>query len=160
MRARRTGRKQKRRGCRKLLILAVMILTAGSAAAFACFVKLTLEPNMEELAKIRAEVLVSRTVTRVLAEQFRQETSQEELFTVHGAGQFGQDQSAHVPDLGAAAGIVSGYEKRRVRCADGIFAGKPVFIPDRSAGADHGHSLERFGHGLPDGVRDPGDQPD
>lgn len=82
MRARRTGRKQKRRGCRKLLILAVMILTAGSAAAFACFVKLTLEPNMEELAKIRAEVLVSRTVTWVLAEQFRQETSQEELFTV------------------------------------------------------------------------------
>ncbi len=82
MRSRRTGRKQKRCGRRKFLILAVMVLMAGGAVAFACFVKLTLEPNMEELAKIRAEVLVSRTVTRVLAEQFQQETSQEELFTV------------------------------------------------------------------------------
>ena len=82
MRSPRAGKKQKRCGRRKFLILAVMILTAGGAAAFTCFVKLTLEPNMEELAKIRAEVLVSRTVTWVLAEQFQQEISQEELFTV------------------------------------------------------------------------------
>ncbi len=82
MRSRRTGKKQKRCVRRKLLIFAMMILAAGGAVAFACFVKLTLEPNMEELAKIRAEVLVSRTVTQVLAEQFQQESSREELFTI------------------------------------------------------------------------------
>lgn len=82
MRSRRAGRKQKRCGRGKLLLFVILILMAGGAAAFACFVKLTLEPNMEELAKIRAEVLVSRTVTRVLAEQFQQEISQEELFSV------------------------------------------------------------------------------
>ena len=38
--------------------------------------------NMEELAKIRAEVLVSRTVTRVLAEQYQKDTYKDELFTV------------------------------------------------------------------------------
>ena len=37
---------------------------------------------MEELAKIRAEVLVSRTVTRVLTEQFQKDTYKDELFTV------------------------------------------------------------------------------
>ena len=51
----------------------MLTLTAGGAVAFAGFIKLTLEPNMEELAKIRAEVLVSRTVTRVLAEQYQKD---------------------------------------------------------------------------------------
>ena len=41
-----------------------------------------LDDNMEELAKIRAEVLVSRTVTRVLTEQFQKDTYKDELFTV------------------------------------------------------------------------------
>ena len=60
----------------------MLTLTAGGAVAFAGFIKLTLEPNMEELAKIRAEVLVSRTVTRVLTEQFQKDTYKDELFTV------------------------------------------------------------------------------
>ena len=82
MKSRRTGRKQKK-SCRgKLLLAALLVLTACGAAAFACFLKLTLEPNMEDMAKIRAEVLVSRTVTRVLADQFQQEISQEDLFSV------------------------------------------------------------------------------
>lgn len=76
------SRNNKRCRRRKFLLIVMLLITAGGAAAFVLFIKLTLEPNMEDLAKMRAEVLVSRTVTRVLGEQFQQETSQEELFTV------------------------------------------------------------------------------
>ena len=77
-----TARKKRRCSHRKLLLVVLLTLTAGGAVAFAGFIKLTLEPNMEELAKIRAEVLVSRTVTRVLTEQFQKDTYKDELFTV------------------------------------------------------------------------------
>ena len=83
MKSYRTARKKRRCGHRKLLLVVMLTLTAGGAVAFAGFIKLTLEPNMEELAKIRAEVLVSRTVTRVLTEQFQKDTYKDELFTVN-----------------------------------------------------------------------------
>ena len=82
MKSYRAARKKRRCGHRKLLLVVLLTLTAGGAVAFAGFIKLTLEPNMEELAKIRAEVLVSRTVTRVLAEQYQKDTYKDELFTV------------------------------------------------------------------------------
>ena len=82
MKSYRTARKKRRCSHRKLLLVVMLTLTAGGAVAFAGFIKLTLEPNMEELAKIRAEVLVSRTVTRVLTEQFQKDTYKDELFTV------------------------------------------------------------------------------
>ena len=71
MKSYRAVRRKRRCSHRKLLLVVMLTLTAGGAVAFAGFIKLTLEPNMEELAKIRAEVLVSRTVTRVLTEQFQ-----------------------------------------------------------------------------------------
>ena len=55
MKSYRTARKKRRCGHRKLLLVVMLTLTAGGAVAFAGFIKLTLEPNMEELAKIRAE---------------------------------------------------------------------------------------------------------
>lgn len=82
MKSYRAARKKRRCGHRKLLLVVMLTLTAGGAVAFAGFIKLTLEPNMEELAKIRAEVLVSRTVTRVLAEQYQKDAYKDELFTV------------------------------------------------------------------------------
>lgn len=82
MRSYRMHRKRKSCGRRKSLLVLILVMAAGGAAAFACFVKITLEPNLEELARIRAEALVSRTVTGVLAWQFEKEGSQEELFTV------------------------------------------------------------------------------
>ena len=62
MKSYRTARKKRRCSHRKLLLVVMLTLTAGGAVAFAGFIKLTLEPNMEELAKIRAEVLVSKTL--------------------------------------------------------------------------------------------------
>ena len=82
MKSYRAVRRKRRCSHRKLLLVVMLTLTAGGAVAFAGFIKLTLEPNMEELAKIRAEVLVSRTVTRVLTEQFQKDTYKDELFTV------------------------------------------------------------------------------
>ena len=82
MKSYRTARKKRRCSHRNLLLVVLLTLTAGGAVAFVGFIKLTLEPNMEELAKIRAEVLVSRTVTRVLTEQFQKDTYKDELFTV------------------------------------------------------------------------------
>ena len=82
MKSYRAVRRKRRCSHRKLLLVVLLTLTAGGAVAFAGFIKLTLEPNMEELAKIRAEVLVSRTVTRVLTEQFQKDTYKDELFTV------------------------------------------------------------------------------
>ena len=82
MKSYRAARKKRRCGHRKLLLVVMLTLTAGGAVAFAGFIKLTLEPNMEELAKIRAEVLVSRTVTRVLAEQYQKDTYKDELLSM------------------------------------------------------------------------------
>ena len=56
MKSYRAVRRKRRCSHRKLLLVVMLTLTAGGAVAFAGFIKLTLEPNMEELAKIRAGV--------------------------------------------------------------------------------------------------------
>ena len=43
---------------------------------------IVVEPNMEDIAEIRAEVLVSRTINKALTEQFGQEHMQKDLFTI------------------------------------------------------------------------------
>ena len=125
MKSYRAVRRKRRCGHRKLLLVVLLTLTAGGAVAFAGFIKLTLEPNMEELAKIRAEVLVSRTVTRVLAEQYQKDTYKDELFTV-----------------------TKDDEGRRLFGAGRSSPGKQIFIADRPAGRDHGHSFERICDGF------------
>ena len=123
----------------------MLTLTAGGAVAFAGFIKLTLEPNMEELAKIRAEVLVSRTVTRVLTEQFQKDTYKDELFTVT------KDDEGNMSMVQAfcpASGVVSEHEKRRVFGTGRSSPGKQIFIADRPAGRDHGHPFERICDGF------------
>lgn len=49
--------------------------------AFLCM-KAVIEPNIEDVSRMRAEVLVSRTVNRALTEQFQQEEIPEELFII------------------------------------------------------------------------------
>ncbi len=157
MKSYRAVRRKRRCSHRKLLLVVILTLTAGGAVAFAGFIKLTLEPNMEELAKIRAEVLVSRTVTRVLTEQFQKDTYKDELFTVTKDDEgnmsmvqadSGKDQSADVADFCPASGVFSEHEKRRVFGTGRSSPGKQIFIADRPAGRDHGHPFERICDGF------------
>ena len=79
-RCRRGGNNVKRR-VRRLLLLAVFIGLLLCAASF-FLVVLVMEPNLDDVARIRAEVVVSRTINRALAEQFRENGGGERLFTV------------------------------------------------------------------------------
>ena len=148
---------KKRKICshRKLLLVVMLTLTAGGAVAFAGFIKLALEPNMEELAKIRAEVLVSRTVTRVLTEQFQKDTYKDELFTVtkddEGNMSMVQADSAKInllmSQISARLQESFKHEKRRVFGTGRSSPGKQIFIADRH-GRDHGHPFERICDGF------------
>ncbi|MDO4544918.1 MAG: sporulation protein YunB [Bacillota bacterium] len=66
---------------RRFLIGAILLMLFLSAGCMA-LIKLVVEPNMEDVARIRAQVLVSRTVNRALAEQFRNEADRQDLFSV------------------------------------------------------------------------------
>ena len=135
----------------------MLTLTAGGAVAFAGFIKLTLEPNMEELAKIRAEVLVSRTVTRVLTEQFQKDTYKDELFTVtkddEGNMSMVQADSAKINLLMSqiSARLQESFQnmkKEEFSVPAGALLRKQIFIADRPAGRDHGHPFERICDGF------------
>lgn len=60
-----------------LLLAAALVLSAGMYM----LINLVIEPNMEAVARIRAEAVVSRTINKALAEQFMEEENKE-LFTV------------------------------------------------------------------------------
>ena len=64
-----------------------MFLGVVAAGLFFCaatflLVILVVEPNLDDVAGIRAEVVVSRTINKALAEQFRENGDGNELFTV------------------------------------------------------------------------------
>lgn len=65
---------------RRLLMLTTFLLMM-CITAFLCM-KAVIEPNIEDVSRMRAEVLVSRTVNRALTEQFQQEEIPEELFII------------------------------------------------------------------------------
>lgn len=62
--------------------------------------KKEIEPNMEDVARIKAEILVSRTINKALAEQFQNGAMKESLFTIQsdseGAMEMVQADSAAI----------------------------------------------------------------
>ena len=72
--------RQRMRLKRRLLMLTTFLLMM-CITAFLCM-KAVIEPNIEDVSRMRAEVLVSRTVNRALTEQFLQEEIPEELFII------------------------------------------------------------------------------
>ena len=75
------ARKRKKRRIRRFFltgIIAAGILCIGVFLS----VKMIIEPNLEDVSRLRAEVLVSRTVNRALTEQFQNEERPEALFVV------------------------------------------------------------------------------
>lgn len=62
---------------------AVLCFTVILAAAVV--VKFKVEPNMEDIAEIKARALISKTVNRALAEHFKEDDSQDKLFTVRNS---------------------------------------------------------------------------
>ena len=72
--------RQRMRLKRRLLMLTTFLLMM-CITAFLCM-KAVIEPNIDDVSRMRAEVLVSRTVNRALTEQFQQEEIPEELFII------------------------------------------------------------------------------
>ena len=72
--------RQRMRLKRRLLMLTTFLLMM-CITAFLCM-KAVIEPNIEDVSRMRAEVLVSRTVNRALTDQFQQEEIPEELFII------------------------------------------------------------------------------
>lgn len=76
-------KKSKNRRFQKRVILfaaCTMILCIGVLV----LVSMVIEPNMEDVARIRAEVVVSRTINKALAEQFAEEKDKELFNVVNG----------------------------------------------------------------------------
>ena len=64
-------RRRKRRTGKKPLLAAVMFVTAAVFLSGTVFVKTVVEPNMENAARMKAEALVSRTISKTLSQQLR-----------------------------------------------------------------------------------------
>ncbi len=77
-----TKYKNHRKNCLRRFLLTVITVLLALCIAFFLLLKLAIEPNIEEIAKMRAEVLVSRSINKALAQQFSEKNPQEELFTV------------------------------------------------------------------------------
>lgn len=79
---RKRGRNKKRRlkGAALLFILCPIILCTGMLV----LINSVIEPNMEDVARIRAEVVVSKTINKALAEQFAEEKDKELFSVVNG----------------------------------------------------------------------------
>ena len=67
----------------KILLVIAVLLTVTSMALFIS-IKFAVEPNLEGISKMRAEALISETVSKTLTEQFidQRNEKEEELFTV------------------------------------------------------------------------------
>lgn len=80
MRGKRKRRDNKNSNFKKRVLLMIVFIIAVCSGLL-IIVKTVVEPNMEDVTKIRAEVVVSRTINKALAEQF-EEQENKELFTV------------------------------------------------------------------------------
>lgn len=76
-----------------------LIVTLVLSFAMIIVVKTEIEPNMESVSRIKAEALVSRTISKALVDQFKQDTSQDELFTIIN----GEDGSIEMVQANSAA---------------------------------------------------------
>ncbi|MCI9598304.1 MAG: sporulation protein YunB [Firmicutes bacterium] len=74
----RAGRRQGQRRF-KVVLLSLFLIIISCASWAAWVVRTTVEPNMEDIGKMRARVLVTRMVTKAINDQFQQETDAEKL---------------------------------------------------------------------------------
>lgn len=72
---RRTGwsRPGQRRSRRRRLAVMLILLLSGLLITGACYLKITIEPNLEQISKMRAKALVSSIVNRAIQDKFSQE---------------------------------------------------------------------------------------
>lgn len=79
---RRMGKRlRKKRKTGKKVFIIVLLLVAGSLGAY-IWLKTAVYANLEDISKMRAEVLVSRTVNQALTAQFQEEKNPRQLFSV------------------------------------------------------------------------------
>lgn len=97
----RRSRNVRRRGMKPWRKCALVFITCLLLMCFALIliIKNEIEPNMEDVARIKAEVLVSRTINKALAEQFGNSSMKSNLFTV----QSGSDGSMEMVQADSAA---------------------------------------------------------
>lgn len=74
----RAGRRQGQRRF-KVVLLSLFLIIVSCVSCAAWVARTTIEPNMEEIGKMRARVLVTRMVTKAINDQFRQEADAEKL---------------------------------------------------------------------------------
>lgn len=74
----RSGRRQGQRQL-KVVLLSLFLLTISCVSCAAWLVRATIEPNMEEIGKLRAKVLVTKMVTKAINDQFQKESDAEKL---------------------------------------------------------------------------------
>lgn len=64
------------------ILMTLVVLGLFFCISFFLVAKLMIEPNLEDVSKMRAEVIVSRTINKALAKQFQEKSERESLFTV------------------------------------------------------------------------------
>lgn len=74
----RSGRRQGQRQL-KVVLLSLFLLIISCVSCAAWLVRATIEPNMEDIGKLRAKVLVTKMVTKAINDQFQKETDAEKL---------------------------------------------------------------------------------
>lgn len=62
-----------RRSRRRRLAVILILLLSGLLMAGACCLKITIEPNLEQISRMRAKALVSTIVNRAIQDKFSQE---------------------------------------------------------------------------------------
>lgn len=75
------SRMRRRNLLQKTILMLVVTVFLCSVGVFAC-TKFFIEPNLENVAGMRAEAVVSRTINKALAEHFSERDPGKELFTV------------------------------------------------------------------------------
>ncbi|MFR6258694.1 MAG: sporulation protein YunB [Anaerovoracaceae bacterium] len=90
--------KQYKRNKLKRCIIVFTIIFMVLSIALSLIVKFKVDPNIEDVARIKAQVVVSRTVNKALSEHFKEDDS-DKLFTVKN----GNDGSMEMVQANSAA---------------------------------------------------------
>ena len=90
--------KQYKRNKLKRCIIVFTIIFMVLSVALSLIVKFKVDPNIEDVARIKAQVVVSRTVNKALSEHFKEDDS-DKLFTVKN----GNDGSMEMVQANSAA---------------------------------------------------------
>ncbi len=75
----KSGRYGRRSKARRFVLIPVMTAAVLFSAMF-IYLQMVIDPNLEDISRMRAEVLVTRTINRALSELFQEQTVEEDLF--------------------------------------------------------------------------------